>query len=75
MAEPVGTDPCALTSGGLQPLLLHTVADLSLGVTFRQVAGNHGCVPFIHLDHMLAVKLEIFEICKESRRQGISVAG
>lgn len=73
--EPVGTDACALTSGGLQPLLFHTVADLSLGVTFGQVAGNHSCVPFIHLNHMLAVELEIFEICEESKRQGISVAG
>lgn len=62
---PSGADPVALTSGGLEPLLLHTVADLSLGVTFRQVTGDHGCVPFVHLDHMLAVKLEIFEICRE----------
>ena len=44
-------------------------------MTFRQVTGDHGRVPFIHLDHVLAVELEIFEICRESKRQGISVAG
>lgn len=44
-------------------------------MTFGQVAGDHGCVPFIHLDHMLAIELEVFEICRESEQQGISVAG
>jgi len=73
--DPAGQTPVAPTSGGLEPLLLHAVADLSLGVTFGQVAGDHSCVPFVHLDHMLAVELEIFEICRESERQGTSVAG
>lgn len=71
----MGQTPVAPTSGSLQPLLLHTVADLSLGVTFGQVTGDHGRVPFIHFDHVLAVELEIFEICRENERQGISVAG
>lgn len=58
-----GTDSLALTSGGLQPLVLHAVAHLGLGVALGQVAGDDGRVALVHLDHVLAVKLEVLEIC------------
>lgn len=59
----MGTDPLVLTSGGLQPLVLHAVAHLGLGVALGQVAGDDGRVALVHLNHVLAVKLEVLEIC------------
>jgi len=61
-----------LTSGGLQPLMLHAVADLGLGMAFGQVTGDDSRVAFIHLNHVRAIKLEILEICKGSKQQDIS---
>lgn len=55
------------TFGRFQPLLFDAVADLSLGLAFREVALNDGRVALIHLDLLMVVRLEIPQLCQGER--------
>lgn len=47
------------TFGCLQPLLFDAVADLSLGLAFREVTFNNSRVAFINLNLLLIIRLKI----------------
>lgn len=68
MAAPGLESCCALwlTFGSLQPLLLDTVADLSLRVALRKVTLDDSGVPLVHLDLMLVVCLEIPQLWRKN---------
>ena len=71
-----GTDPNEVrqlgTFGCFQPLLFDAVADLSLGLAFREVTFNNGRVAFVDLDLLLVVGLEVPQLCKKTHRRGKS---
>lgn len=52
------------TFGCFQPLLFDAVADLSLGLAFREVALDDGRVALVHLDLLVVVRLEIPQLCE-----------
>lgn len=60
------------TFGRLQPFLFDTVADLSLGLAFREVTFNNSRVAFIDLDLLLVIGLEVPQLCKTHKQGKVS---